>query len=60
VDPKGIVEFLPVTIVEDEQSHMWVGGITDGARVIVQGQDFVRDGQNVEPVTAAAPLTAQR
>ena len=39
---------------------MWVGGIADGARVIVQGQDFVREGQHVEAVAAAAPQTAQR
>ena len=24
---------------------MWVAGVADGARVIVQGQDFVREGQ---------------
>ena len=27
---------------------MWVGGVPDGARVIVQGQDFVREGQTVD------------
>ncbi len=32
---------------------MWVAGIPDGARVIVQGQDFVREGQKVEAVAAA-------
>ncbi len=32
---------------------MWVGGIPNGARVIVQGQDFVREGQRVEAVPAA-------
>jgi len=32
---------------------MWVGGVPDGARVIVQGQDFVREGQRVETVEAA-------
>ena len=36
---------------------MWVAGIPDGARVIVQGQDFVREGQKVEAVTAVE-LTA--
>ena len=36
---------------------MWVAGIADGARVIVQGQDFVREGQKVEAVPAAE-LTA--
>ena len=39
---------------------MWVGGVADGARVIVQGQDFVREGQEVEPVGAEAPKTAAR
>jgi multidrug efflux system membrane fusion protein len=51
------VEFVPITIIEDEQSFMWVGGIADGSRVIVQGQDFVREGQKVDAVLAPA-LTA--
>jgi multidrug efflux system membrane fusion protein len=57
VDADGIVGFLPVKIVEDEQSYMWVSGIADRSHVIVQGQDFVREGQKVEPVPAAE-LTA--
>ena len=32
---------------------MWVGGIADGARVIVQGQDFVREGQRSRRSAAA-------
>ena len=48
------VEFLKVIIAEDAQSQMWVNGIADGARVIVQGQDFVREGEKVTPVQAAA------
>jgi membrane fusion protein, multidrug efflux system len=51
------VEFVPVTVIEDEQTFMWVAGIADGSRVIVQGQDFVREGQKVEAV-AAPELTA--
>ena len=39
---------------------MWLSGIADGARVIVQGQDFVREGQKVETVDAPAQPTAQR
>lgn len=58
VNAEGIVEFFPINILEDEQGTMWVGGLADGARVIVQGQDFVREGQRVEPV--AVPQTAQR
>jgi multidrug efflux system membrane fusion protein len=48
----GTVGFLRVVIVEDEQTFMWVNGVPDGARVIVQGQDFVREGQRVEAVEA--------
>jgi membrane fusion protein, multidrug efflux system len=51
------VEFIPITVVEDDQSMMWVAGIPDGARVIVQGQDFVREAQEVEAV-GAHELTA--
>jgi multidrug efflux system membrane fusion protein len=41
---------------------MWVGGVPDGARVIVQGQDFVKEGLTVEAVSAAsaAAKSAQR
>ena len=35
-----------VSVVEDEQTFMWLAGVPDGARVIVQGQDFVREGRS--------------
>lgn len=57
VNDANVVGFVPVTVIEDEQSSMWVGGITDGTRVIVQGQDFVREGQTVDAVPAVE-LTA--
>jgi multidrug efflux system membrane fusion protein len=47
------VQFVPVQIVEDLQATMWLGGIADGVRVIVRGQDFVREGQKVATVDAA-------
>jgi multidrug efflux system membrane fusion protein len=51
------VDFVAVNLVEDDQSFMWVTGLAEGSRVIVQGQDFVREGQNVD--WAPAPeLTA--
>jgi hypothetical protein len=34
--------------------------VADGTRVIVQGQDFVREGGVVESVDAAAEKSAQR
>jgi multidrug efflux system membrane fusion protein len=53
VTEEGAVAFVRIGIVEDEQTAMWVSGIADGSRVIVQGQDFVREGQAVEAVPAA-------
>lgn len=53
------VRFIPVRIIEDEQRFMWVSGVPDGARVIVQGQDFVREGQRVKPVAVAAEIAAR-
>ena len=46
------VGFFKVALIEDDQNHMWVAGIPDAAKVIVQGQDFVREGQKVVAVPA--------
>jgi multidrug efflux system membrane fusion protein len=54
------VDFVPITVVEDDQGHMWVGGIPDGAQVIVQGQDFVREGQQVVAVPAEVAVGSAR
>ena len=59
VDAQAKVGFVLATIIEDDQNSMWLGGVPDGARVIVQGQDFVREGNLVEPV-AATEQAAQR
>lgn len=53
------VGFTKVTISEDRQQTMWVEGVPAGTRVIVQGQDFVREGQFVEAVSAADFQTAR-
>ena len=50
VDANDTVEFAAVGVIEDEQSFMWVTGLPDHSRVIVQGQDFVREGQTVDAV----------
>lgn len=60
VGPADTVAFVPVSLVEDQQQFMWVAGVADAARVIVQGQDFVREGQVVEAIDAQAPKTAER
>ena len=50
VDANDTVEFVAVGVIEDEQSSMWVTGLPDRSRIIVQGQDFVREGQTVDAV----------
>jgi len=52
------VYFVKVQIVEDMQDTMWLAGIPDGARVIVRGQDFVREGQKVAATDASAETAA--
>jgi membrane fusion protein, multidrug efflux system len=60
VDQDSKVAFVPVGVVEDEQQFMWVSGVAENARIIVQGQDFVREGQKVDAVDAEPPKTAAR
>lgn len=60
VESAGVVEFVPVQLVDDEQTYMWVAGVPDAANVIVQGQDFVREGQRVTAVAAPQAETAAR
>lgn len=54
VAPDGKVVFASVALVEDTQNDLWLAGLPDEARVIVEGQDFVREGEPVEAVPAAA------
>lgn len=56
VDADNRVGFLPVTIVDDTPDGLAIGGVPEGTRVIVAGQDLVTQGEVVEPVTA--PPTA--
>jgi membrane fusion protein, multidrug efflux system len=50
VDDTGVVASVPVKVVEDAREELWLTGPKDGEKVIVRGQDFVKDGQNVQPV----------
>ena len=42
-----IVKFKEVRILEDSEEGIWVMGIPENADLIVQGQGFVEDGQQV-------------
>jgi multidrug efflux system membrane fusion protein len=53
-DESNTVHFVPVGLVDDGRESVWVSGIEKPTRVIVVGQDFVKDGDVVEAVSAAA------
>ena len=55
VEGGATVASVPVEVVEDGPDHLWVTGPASGASVIVQGQDFVKDGQRVETAPAELP-----
>ncbi len=51
---KNKVKFAPVKIVSQEADGVWVTGLPETAMLIVEGQDFVVDGQTVEVAVSAA------
>jgi len=52
-----IVKFVPVTLLDDTPEGAWVSGLPDQVTVIIVGQEFVVDGQKVEPVSADTPAS---
>ena len=55
VNNNNIVEFLPIKIIEDTNDGIWVTGIPNLSNLIVLGQGFVENGQEVA-VTNLAKL----
>lgn len=51
VDENHTVVFHPISLVRTQADGVWVSGLPEGARVIVQGQGFVTGGQIVAPVS---------
>lgn len=52
VDDEDTVVFHPIDLVDDSVGALILGGIPQGARVIIAGQNFVTEGQKVTPVKA--------
>ena len=48
VDDDNAVQFIPIKIIEDTQAGVWVTGIPNLTKIIVLGQGFVENGQNVQ------------
>jgi len=50
IDEDNVVHFMPVEVIEDAGDGFWVRGLPHTARVITVGQEFVVDGERVNPV----------
>jgi multidrug efflux system membrane fusion protein len=46
----GLVKFIAVKIISDGPDGMWISGLPDPVTIITVGQEFVSDGERVEPV----------
>ena len=42
-----IAKFIEISILEDSEEGLWVTGIAENVEIIIQGQGFVEDGQEV-------------
>lgn len=54
VDTNNKVAFYPIDLVDDMPNGLVLGGIPADAKVIVAGQDLVKEGDTVNPVQADA------
>jgi len=46
----GIVAFMPVRVLSEDPTGAWITGLPNTVNVITVGQEYVNDGQRVEPV----------
>lgn len=54
VDAQNVAHFAPVRLIDDTPAGLILTGVPDDMRIIVSGQDFVKDGQKVQPVAQPA------
>jgi len=47
VNEGNLANFVEIIILEDSEEGLWVTGISDNVEIIIQGQGFVEDGQEV-------------
>lgn len=50
IDENDRVKFVPIKVLAMTKEGFWVSGPQPGMRVITLGQDYVGDGEQVEPV----------
>ncbi|WP_428642575.1 efflux RND transporter periplasmic adaptor subunit [Roseibium sp.] len=57
VDENNRTVFYPVRVLGGEQDGMWIGGLPDEVVAITVGQEYVSDGELVEPVFETAEVS---
>lgn len=57
-DAENVARFVPIEIVDDGRSLVWVSGIEGSTKVIVVGQDFVKEGDAIEAVSAVETVVS--
>lgn len=48
VDSRNIVRFAEITTIDEDENGMWVTGLPQNTRIIIEGQDFVSVGMEVD------------
>ncbi len=56
VTPENIVVFKPVEIIADKPDGIWISGLPRTIRLITVGQEFVLDGETVQPFAGRATI----
>lgn len=54
IGPDDVVKFVPVDLIDDTPDGLIITGVPQGLRVIVSGQDMVKDGAKVNAVAQPA------
>ncbi len=57
VDGDNKTVFYPARVLGGEKDGIWVGGLPEEVSVIVVGQEYVGDGETVEPVLDTAEVS---
>ena len=48
LDNRNVVRFAEVKTIDEDENGIWVTGLPDDTRVIIEGQDFVSVGMEVD------------
>lgn len=56
LEADNTTKFFPVQFIAQEADGIWVGGLPNAITVVTTGQDYVRDGEKVEPVVETAAV----